>query len=261
MLDYYKRECYIVKRTNSILIILLGMFFVFGCQKDNEQLDEVTFENRYEDCTIETCSQDMLYERWQEVKRTKDDYFGESVDIEEVLIELYGISVADIERMNRVQEDIVSWEEMLEEGNRFAVEGYTKSVIDLGEEGTSKYLTYDEAKSLAESGGYYEWWQENKERVVKSEKEVQWKAEPKKESIAVGFTYENFLLIGDDDRADELDEINFMLGGEGVLQSQSSNTKTYCWERGVGKASYMVITVTFVDGIATYKAQAGLLTY
>ena len=63
---------------------------------------------------------------------------------------------------------IISSEELLEEGNQFAVEGYAKNVIDLGEEGISKYLTYDEAKSLVESGDYYEWWQENKERVVDS---------------------------------------------------------------------------------------------
>ena len=72
---------------------------------------------------------------------------------------------------------IISSEELLEEGNQFAVEGYAKNVIDLGEEGISKYLTYDEAKSLVESGDYYEWWQENKERVVDPEKEAQWKSE------------------------------------------------------------------------------------
>lgn len=72
---------------------------------------------------------------------------------------------------------IISYEELLEEGNQFAVEGYAKSIVDLEEEGISEYLTYTEAKSLVESGDYYEWWKENKERVVDPEKEAQWKSE------------------------------------------------------------------------------------
>ncbi len=146
--------------------VLVMMLFALltACSRDNgevtdkqdsrieqgeEQQGEKVFENRYADCTVETCPKEMLIERYYEVRATKDDYFGESVDIQQVLVDLYGVSIEGLEEIEKVQEFIESDEELIEDDNPFFdVQGYIDHVVRCAGQCQSKFISYEEASSL-----------------------------------------------------------------------------------------------------------------
>ncbi len=119
-------------------------------EQDEDNKDGIIFENRYEDCTIETCSKEMLMERYYEVETTKDSYFGESVDIQQALVDLYGVGIEDLEEIEKVQGFIESDEELISDNNQFFdVQGYIDNVVRCEGQCQSKFIIYEEASSLS----------------------------------------------------------------------------------------------------------------
>lgn len=116
-------------------------------QSESEE-EEVELENRYADCTVETCSQEMLAERYYKVKTTKDDYFGESIDIAQALLDLYGINAH--QDIHKLQESIISDEELIADDNQFFdVKDYIDDVAGCLGQCESKFISYEEASSLS----------------------------------------------------------------------------------------------------------------
>ena len=73
--------------------------------------------------------------------------------------------------------------------------------------------------------------------------------------IKRGLTYENFLMVGDND-FDSLYEV-FQLFGQGELIGERGNIRQYRWTSGKG-SSYKVVQIVFVDGKVESKVQSGL---
>ena len=73
--------------------------------------------------------------------------------------------------------------------------------------------------------------------------------------IKRGLTYENFLMVGDDD-FDSLYEV-FQLFGQGELIGERGDIRQYRWTSGKGN-SYKVVQIVFVDGKVESKVQSGL---
>ena len=70
--------------------------------------------------------------------------------------------------------------------------------------------------------------------------------------IQQGLTYDNFLMVGDQDFF-TLNSINELFGIKGKLVSEFGNHQTYQWTDG-----NKVVTVVFTNGIAGSKNQIGL---
>ena len=70
--------------------------------------------------------------------------------------------------------------------------------------------------------------------------------------IKQGMTYENFLMVGDQDFF-TLNSINELFGIKGKLVSEVGNIQTYQWTSG-----NKVVTIAFTNGIAGSKNQIGL---
>ena len=70
--------------------------------------------------------------------------------------------------------------------------------------------------------------------------------------IKQGMTYENFLMVGDQDFF-TLNSINELFGIKGKLVSEVGNIQTYQWTSG-----NKVVTIAFTNGIAESKNQIGL---
>lgn len=117
-------------------------------QSESEE-EGIELENRYADCTVETCPQKELMERYYEIKATKDDYFGESVDIEQTLVDLYGIDLDELTGLKTLREFIKSDEELIEDNNQFFdVKGYIDNIVKCSGQCESKFISYEEATSL-----------------------------------------------------------------------------------------------------------------
>ena len=70
--------------------------------------------------------------------------------------------------------------------------------------------------------------------------------------IQQGLTYDNFLMVGDQDFF-TLNSINELFGIKGKLVSEFGDHKTYQWEEGD-----KFVTIAFTRGIAGSKTQVGL---
>ena len=111
---------------------------------------EVDLRNRYAGCTVETCSQEMLIQRYYEVKSTKDNYLGEDADIAQVLLDLYGVDVSKLLDLELLQEFIISNEELIADDNPFFdVKDYIDNIVQCVGQCESKFISYEEATSLA----------------------------------------------------------------------------------------------------------------
>lgn len=249
--------------------------------------DEIVFENRYEDCGIDNCSQEMLYERWKEVRNSKDNtYFGERVDIKQALIDLYGVNIDDLEAVESIQDNIESWGEMMEEGNPFAVQHYANAIMECGASCYFKYMTYEEAVDLIESNGYFDWWHDNGEKVIDPEKKAQkdlevaesFNSSSSPSSLSSSNTNKDPLEQEAEEYFKQVSGVNlnrfegiipgyddyeyviskFCFNKKGTLQSETKSVGTtyqiYSWEDGEGG----IVTISFIDGVVSTKSQVGL---
>ena len=75
------------------------------------------------------------------------------------------------------------------------------------------------------------------------------------DEIKRGLTYENFLMVGDND-FDSLYEV-FQLFGQGELIGERGDIRQYRWTSGKG-GSYKVVQIVFINGKVESKVQSGL---
>lgn len=108
----------------------------------------------YVDCTIETCSQEMLVERIEVASTTTDGYRDEGKDAEEALIRLYDVTYDDIKKNKNYQYSIDSLEEEIEisdNSDSYAsnIEKYVNAIIKCEGQCDSEFITYNEVKDLS----------------------------------------------------------------------------------------------------------------
>lgn len=239
--------------------------------QSESQEEKVELENRYADCTVETCSQEMLAERYYKVKTTKEDYFGESIDIAQALLDLYGINAH--QDIHKLQESIISDEELIADDNQFFdVKDYIDDVAGCLGQCESKFISYEEASSLSfdealalvrKNSGSYEVGSSpvNHDKVTDSTANNQNSLEQEAEEYFANVSGVNLNRFeGITPNYDDYEYVTskYCFNKKGTLQSESKIGSTthqiYSWDGDGGG----VVTISFIDGVVSTKTQVGL---
>lgn len=132
-----------------VLLFFILLTTLTGCSsKSGEEI----LENKYQDCTVETCSKEMLIDRIEVAATTTDGYKGESKDAEEALVKLYGVTYKEVKELKNLQFAVDSLEEgtLKEDCSEYCyyVDRYVKAISECGGKCNSEFITYEEIKDL-----------------------------------------------------------------------------------------------------------------
>ena len=130
-----------------VLLFFILLTTLTGCSSEG---GEELLENKYQDCTVETCSKEMLINRIEVSATTTDGYKGESKDAEEALVKLYGVTYKEVKELKNLQVGIDNREARILDGDiYFSVDKYVNAIMKCGIDCSSNLVTYDEIKDLA----------------------------------------------------------------------------------------------------------------
>lgn len=129
-----------------VLLFFILLTTLTGCSSEG---GEELLENKYQDCTVETCSKEMLINRIEVSATTTDGYKGESKDAEEALVKLYGVTYKEVKELKNLQVGIDNREASILDGDiYFSVDKYVNAIMKCGIDCSSNLVTYAEIKDL-----------------------------------------------------------------------------------------------------------------
>ena len=129
-----------------VLLFFILLTTLTGCSSEG---GEELLENKYQDCTVETCSKEMLINRIEVSATTTDGYKGESKDAEEALVKLYGVTYKEVKELKNLQVGIDDREARILDGDiYFSVDKYVNAIMKCGIDCSSNLVTYAEIKDL-----------------------------------------------------------------------------------------------------------------
>ena len=132
-----------------VLLFFILLTTLTGCSSEG---GEELLENKYQDCTVETCSKEMLINRIEVSATTTDGYKGEGKDAEEALVKLYGVTYKEVKELKNLQFSIDSLKDsaLKEDCTKYCyyIEKYVEAIAKCSQNCNSDFITYEEIKDL-----------------------------------------------------------------------------------------------------------------
>lgn len=255
------------------LLIAMLIATLTGCSsKSGEEI----LENKYQDCTVETCSKEMLIDRIEVAATTTDGYKGESKDAEEALVKLYGVTYKEVKELKNLQFAVDSLEEgtLKEDCSEYCyyVDRYVKAISECGGKCNSEFITYEEIKDLPIDEAINlakekrEEYNANNSSISSNsvtdstsnnQNSLEQEAEEYFASVS-GVNLNRFEGITPNYDDYEYVTSKYCFNKKGTLQSETKTGSTtyqiYSWDGDEGG----IVTISFIDGVVSSKTQVGL---